>query len=169
MIILYNGKEHFMGLQNQRFRLKRVIFVQTSKIREKGLFFKLGYEHGIRFGREGGGGWWRGTSSGAVMRNPDPAIEGLNLPMTSTSRRQWRGALMFSLICAWVNNREASDLGRHRAPYDVIEMLLKMWISVWPCAHLVSQSSSVMMFEFCADSSSELDGRIEPKFITVTS
>ena len=39
---------------------------------------------------------------------------------------QWRGALMFSLICAWinrwVNNREAGDLRRHRAHYHVIVM-----------------------------------------------
>ena len=37
---------------------------------------------------------------------------------------QWRGALMFSLICAWingwVNNGEAGDVRRHRAHYDVI-------------------------------------------------
>ena len=37
---------------------------------------------------------------------------------------QWRGALMFSLICiwinGWVNNREAGDLRRYRAHYDVI-------------------------------------------------
>ena len=37
---------------------------------------------------------------------------------------QWRGALMFSLICAWingwVNNRGAGELSRHRAHYDVI-------------------------------------------------
>ena len=37
--------------------------------------------------------------------------------------RQWRGALMFSLICVWingwVNNREAGDLRRHRGHYDV--------------------------------------------------
>ena len=36
---------------------------------------------------------------------------------------QWRGALIFSLTCAWinywVNNREAGDLRRHRAHYDV--------------------------------------------------
>ena len=36
---------------------------------------------------------------------------------------QWRGALMFSLICVWingwVNNREAGDLRRHRVHYDV--------------------------------------------------
>ena len=39
---------------------------------------------------------------------------------------QWRGALMFSLICAWwngwVNNREADVLRRHRAHYDVTVM-----------------------------------------------
>ena len=36
---------------------------------------------------------------------------------------QWRGDLMFSLSCAWingwVNNREAGDLRRHRGQYDV--------------------------------------------------
>ena len=39
---------------------------------------------------------------------------------------QWHGALMFSLICAWINgwanNREAGDLRRHRVNYDVIVM-----------------------------------------------
>ena len=40
------------------------------------------------------------------------------------SQSQWRGALMFSLICAWingwVNNRKAGDL--RRAHYDVTVM-----------------------------------------------
>ena len=44
-------------------------------------------------------------------------------PVNSTYKGQWRGALMFSLICAWIsgwtNNREAGDLRRHRAHYDV--------------------------------------------------
>ena len=39
---------------------------------------------------------------------------------------QWCRALMFSLICAWinnlVNNREAGDLRRHRTHYAVIVM-----------------------------------------------
>ena len=43
------------------------------------------------------------------------------------NKGQWRGALMFSLICAWingwVNNREAGNLRRHRAHYDVIVMI----------------------------------------------
>ena len=40
---------------------------------------------------------------------------------------QLRGAFMFSLICArinrWANNREAGDLRRYRAQYDVTVML----------------------------------------------
>ena len=40
---------------------------------------------------------------------------------------QWRRALMFSLICAWINgwvsNSEAGDLRRHRAHYDVTVMV----------------------------------------------
>ena len=39
---------------------------------------------------------------------------------------QWRGALVFSLICAWINgwenNGEAGDLRRYRAHHDVIVM-----------------------------------------------
>ena len=45
-------------------------------------------------------------------------------PVNIPRKGQWRGALMFSLICAWTNawanNREAGDLRRHRAHYDVI-------------------------------------------------
>ena len=48
------------------------------------------------------------------------------VPVNSPHKGQWRGALMFSLICAWtngcVNNREAGDLRRHRAHCDVIVM-----------------------------------------------
>ena len=44
-------------------------------------------------------------------------------PANSPYKGQWRGALIFSLICAWaidwVNNREAGDLRRHRAHYNV--------------------------------------------------
>ena len=52
---------------------------------------------------------------------------------------QWRRALVFSLICAWinglVNNREAGDLRRHRAQYDVtviiIPFSLKQYHGCW--------------------------------------
>ena len=43
-----------------------------------------------------------------------------------TQKSQWHGALMFSLICvsinSWVNNREANDLRRCRAHYEVTVM-----------------------------------------------
>ena len=42
--------------------------------------------------------------------------------MNSPHKGQWRGALMFSMICAWVNNREAGDLGHYRAYDDVTVM-----------------------------------------------
>ena len=56
-----------------------------------------------------------------------PFVLGIHRPpMNSTHQGQWRGALIFSLICAWinasVNNREASDLRCHRGHYDVIVM-----------------------------------------------
>ena len=47
-------------------------------------------------------------------------------PVTSPHKGLWRGALMFSLICvwinSWVNNPEARDLRRHRAHCDVSVM-----------------------------------------------
>ena len=47
-------------------------------------------------------------------------------PVNAPHKGQWRGALIFSLICAWingcVNSREAGDLRRHRTHYDVTVM-----------------------------------------------
>ena len=49
------------------------------------------------------------------------------VPVNSPHKGQWRGALMFSLICVWingwVNNGEAGDLRRHRGHYDVSVMV----------------------------------------------
>ena len=56
-----------------------------------------------------------------------PFVRGIHRPMPP-HKGQWRGALMFSLICAWingwVNNRESGDLIRHRTQYNVTVMLL---------------------------------------------
>ena len=57
-----------------------------------------------------------------------PCVRGIHrYPVNSAHKGQWRGALMFSLICAWingwVNNREAGDLRRHQAHHDVIVMM----------------------------------------------
>ena len=55
-------------------------------------------------------------------------------PVISPHKGQWRGALMFSLICSWiigwVNNGAAGDLRRHRTHYDVIVMFLLHLIDV---------------------------------------
>ena len=61
-------------------------------------------------------------------------------PVNSPHKGQWRGALMFSLICAringWVNNDEAGDLRRHRVHYDVIVMAPQIHsIHVSGCNH----------------------------------
>ena len=49
------------------------------------------------------------------------------VPDESPHKGQWRGVLIFPLICAqlngWVNNDEAGDLRRHWADYDVIVMI----------------------------------------------
>ena len=72
------------------------------------------------------------------------------VPVNSPHKGQWHGALMFSLICAWisgwVNNREAGDLRRQRAHYGVIVMvlasgtrsLIKQPQSHWSCMTLYS-------------------------------
>ena len=72
--------------------------------------------------------WWRHQMEtfSALM----PFCEG-NSPVTG----QWRGALMFSLICAWtngwVNHRDAGDLRRN---YDVTVM-------IWHHRHRISLKS----------------------------
>ena len=52
-------------------------------------------------------------------------------PVNSPHKGQWQGPLMFSLVCAWikgwVNTREAVDLRRYRAHYDVTVMFRDSW------------------------------------------
>ena len=55
-------------------------------------------------------------------------------PVNFPHKSQWRGALIFSLICAWingwVNNREAGDLRRHHLYYDVTLVIKVSMITV---------------------------------------
>ena len=56
-------------------------------------------------------------------------------PVNSQHKGQWRGALMFSLICAWLNgwrNNCKDDLKRYRAHYDVTVM--RSWCAAVPVA-----------------------------------
>ena len=65
---------------------------------------------------------------------------------------QWRWALMFSLICVWingwVNKRETGDLRRHRVHYDVILMerldavpVIARLVLWWPRFIFMSQTT----------------------------
>ena len=53
-------------------------------------------------------------------------------PVNSPYKCQRRGALMFSLICVWingwVNNREAGDLRRYHTHYDVSVMMISLCV-----------------------------------------
>ena len=56
-----------------------------------------------------------------------PFVRGIHRsPVNSPHKGQWRGALMFSLICVWINdwinNHEAGDLRCYHTHYDVIVM-----------------------------------------------
>ena len=65
-------------------------------------------------------------------------------PVNSPHKGQWRGALVFSLICAWingwVNNRKAGDLRRHRAHFDDTVMSSMDW-------HQIGEKSDLNQWE----------------------
>ena len=56
-------------------------------------------------------------------------------PVNFPHKGQWRGALTFSLICAWTNGsanyRDAGDLRRHQANYDVTVMIWRSGTHRW--------------------------------------
>ena len=68
-----------------------------------------------------------------------PFVRGIHWsPVNFPHKVQWRGALMFSLICiwinGWVNNREARDLRCYPAHYDITVMLqpgILPWGPLW--------------------------------------
>ena len=83
-----------------------------------------------------------------------PFVRGIHRsPVNSPHKGQWRGALMFSLICAWitdwVNNREAGDLRCHRAHYDVIVMFSEN-LSFSSCTWYCVVGSVIRVFHFVA-------------------
>ena len=66
------------------------------------------------------------SSNGDIFRVTGPLWGNSPVPVNSPHKGQWRGALMFPLICVWINgwanNREAGDLRRYRGHYNVIVM-----------------------------------------------
>ena len=70
-----------------------------------------------------------------------PFVRGIHRsPVNSPHKGQWRGALMFSMICAWINSwvntRKAGNLRRHRGHYDVSVIMActsRCWIIACSC------------------------------------
>ena len=99
------------------------------------------------------------TLSGFMSKPPSPVTFSALLaicagnsrsPMNSPHKGQWRGALMFSLICVlindWVNNREAGDLRRYRAHYDVTVMVLHWSVTLGPSGHCNCPSACLFVY-----------------------
>ena len=74
--------------------------------------------------------------------------------VNSPHKVQWRGALVFSLICAltngWVNNwdRDTGDLRRHRAYYDVTVT----FVCVYTCSSSYRLSAVLLITSVCVAS-----------------
>ena len=99
--------------------------------------------------------WWRHQMEtfSATRAGNSP------VPVNSPHKGQWRGALMFSLIYAWindwVNNREAGDLGRQRGHCDVIVMLMLYAVDFFLCTFL---AYSVLAVKYEPASNKEIAG-----------
>ena len=81
-----------------------------------------------------------------------PFVRGIRGSLVNSAHKgQWRRALMFSLICAWtndwVNNRDADDLRRHRANYDVT--LMNGWTNGSDIYRKCTMFSSAHLPEIC--------------------
>ena len=65
------------------------------------------------------------SSNGNIFRVT--GVTGIHGPPVNFPHKcQWRGALMFSFICGWVNTRVAGHLRLHRAHYDVKVMYVSI-------------------------------------------
>ena len=75
-----------------------------------------------------------------------PFVRGIHRsPVYSPHKGQWRGALMFSLICVWingwVNSGGAGDLRRYRTHYDVIVMNGGLSSAAKPLHHILPEQN----------------------------
>ena len=75
------------------------------------------------------------------------------VPANSPHKGQWRGALMFSLIYAWindwVNSREAGDSRRQRGHYYINVMIMKSGNGFSPvrCQVIISTNDGLLLIE----------------------
>ena len=92
------------------------------------------------------------SSDGNICPRYWPLVWGIHRsPVNSPHSGQWRGTLMFSLICDWINgwvyNREVGDLRRHRVHFDVTVMRMgygKGNVRAGPCFNIKMPISPVL-------------------------
>ena len=86
-------------------------------------------------------------------------------PVNSPLKSQWCGALLFSLICAWinnrwVNNREAGELRHRRAHYDIIVMFVEL---PWKWMHIISYIICRWNIRQCFDEFHKAHNKFRPE------
>ena len=79
-----------------------------------------------------------------------PFVQGIHRsPVNSPHNGQWRRALIFSLICAWingwVNNGEAGDLGCHCTHYNATVMCIANPFFLIACSSRGDKENSTRM------------------------
>ena len=84
-----------------------------------------------------------------------PFVRGIpRSPVNSPHKGQWSGALMFYLICVWINgwviNRKAGDLRRYRAHYDIF--VCKSYID-YVVGEVFPWGGNSVIFSVCASTS----------------
>ena len=113
--VLWNSTYHRSSPEHLRFSMEDIVVLSTSIVKPS--ISQTWDELSIA--------WWRHqmeTFSAllAICAGNSP------VPDEFPHKGQWGGALMFSLICVWindrVNNNETGDLRRYRALYDVTVM-----------------------------------------------
>ena len=102
-----------------------------------------------------------------------PFVWGIHRPpVNSPHKGQWRGALMFSLICVWINgwenNREAGDFRCYSAHYDVIVMR-QAWVWRTVGTNFLGAHCPVECSQWTADSISSDNSFAQNRQAAITS
>ena len=115
----------------------------TSDVR----FFKITYNHWCIHPQ-----YMMTSSNGNIFCVTRLCAGNSPIPMNSPHKGQWRGALMFFFIWAWindwVNSHEADDLWHHRGHYDANVMIFQPEVKIDQtyarCNPWCKQSSSLL-------------------------